>query len=92
MRCKKNINFKDSNVISASEIGQFCYCSISWYLQQCGYKPNSPKLEIGIKKHEDIGRIIESSKKSNKKSKILALTGYLILFIGIFILIHEVIL
>ena len=89
---KKNINFKDSEVISASEIGQFCYFSISWYLQQCGYKPDSPKLEIGIKKHENLGRIIESSKKSSRKSKVLALTGYLILIFGIFIIIYEVIL
>jgi hypothetical protein len=92
MKHKKNKNFKDSEIISASEIGQFCYCSISWYLQQCGYYPDTPKLEIGIKKHEDLGRIIESSKKSSKKSKILALTGYLILIFGVFIFIKEVIL
>jgi hypothetical protein len=92
MKHKKNKNFKDSEVISASEIGQFCYCSISWYLQQCGYKPDSPKLDIGIKKHENLGRIIESSNKSSKKSKVLSLTGYLILIFGVFILIHEVVL
>jgi hypothetical protein len=92
MKHKKNINFKYSEVISASEIGQFCYCSISWYLQQCGYKPDSPKLEIGIKKHEDLGRIIESSKKSSKKSNVFAVIGYLILIFGVFIVIYEVIL
>jgi len=92
MKQKKNTNFRESKVISASEIGQFCYCSISWYLQQCGYKPDSPKLEIGIKTHEDLGRIIEISNKSSKKSKVFALIGYLILIFGVFILIHEVIL
>jgi hypothetical protein len=92
MKNKLNSDFKDSDVISASEIGQFCYCSISWYLQQCGYKPDSSNLEIGIKKHKDLGRLIETTTKNSKKSKFFAAIGYIILIIGILIIIFEVIL
>ena len=84
--------FKDTNVIKASEMGQYCYCSISWYLQKCGYKPKSPMLEIGIKKHKDLGKIIESTQKSSKKSKAFAIAGYSILIIGLLIFLFEVIL
>ncbi len=84
--------FKDTNVIKASEIGQYCYCSISWYLQKCGYKPKSPMLELGIKKHKDLGKIIESTQKSSKKSKIFTIAGYSFLIIGLLIILFEVIL
>lgn len=92
MKHTKNKCFKVSDVIRASEIGQYCFCSISWYLQKCGYKPISPMIETGIKKHEELGKIIELSQKSSKKSKAFAVVGYLILFFGLFIIISEVIL
>jgi hypothetical protein len=92
MKNKNYTNFKNLDVISASEIGQFCFCSISWYLQKCGYKPHSPKLDIGIKKHENLGRIIELSEDRTKKSKFFAIIGYSIFTIGIIIYIFEVVL
>jgi len=88
----KNKYFKNSDIIKASEIGQYCFCSISWYLQRCGYKPISPMIDIGIKKHEELGKIIEFSQKSSKTSKAFAVAGYLILFFGLFFIIFEVIL
>ena len=45
-----------SEVISASEIGQYEYCSISWDLARGGYKPTSKKLEIGTMMHVAIGK------------------------------------
>ena len=88
----KNKRYKDSDIIKASEIGQYCFCSISWFLQKCGYKPISPMIEIGIKKHKELGKIIELSQKSSKKSKALAVAGYLILLFGLFIILSEVVL
>ena len=90
MRQAKNRNYNDSNIIRASEIGQYVFCSISWYLQKCGYRPISPNLEIGIKKHENLGRIIEKSKNKSKKSKALEIIGYLVLIIGFFLFFFEV--
>ena len=79
-----------NSVISASEIGQYCFCSISWYLQKQGFKPNSELLEIGQKKHDEIGQLINKTEIKIIKSKILALIGYIVLFLSIFILIFEV--
>jgi hypothetical protein len=83
---------KYTNVIRASEIGQYHYCSISWYLQKLGYKPKSQFLEIGSKKHEKLGNIIKHTQRNMIKSKILAAIGYLLLILIILILIFEVIL
>ncbi|KYK32667.1 MAG: hypothetical protein AYK22_07120 [Thermoplasmatales archaeon SG8-52-3] len=92
MKRTKYPPFKESDIIKASEIGQFCFCSISWYLQKCGYIPKSPNLEKGIKKHEELGKIIEFTHKRSYISKVISLIGYIILFFGLLFIISEVIL
>ena len=90
----KNPNKKTEhnlNIISASEIGQYQYCPISWKLQRSGYKPNSIYLEKGEKNHIKQGKIIKKIDKINKKSKILNLIGYFLTLIAIIIIILEVI-
>lgn len=79
-----------NNVISASEIGQFCYCSIAWHLQRQGLKPDSESLEKGQKKHDDLGQLMHRNERKIVKSKILATAGYIILFFSILLLIFEV--
>jgi len=78
-------------IISASEIGQYHFCSIAWYLQKCGYKPKSQSLELGLEQHKKIGETIDYVNKKMIKSKIIALLGYIILFFSLLILIFEVI-
>jgi len=80
-----------SIIISASEIGQYHYCSIAWYLQKCGYKPKSQSLEIGLEKHKKLGETLDQVHKNLIKSKITAFFGYTILFFSLLILIFEVI-
>ena len=92
MKQKKGQTLPGLDIIKASEIGQYCYCSIAWYLQKCGFKPKSQSLERGIKKHEELGNIIELTKKSDKKSKSIEIVGYLILILGLLIFIFGVIL
>ena len=92
MKQKKGQTLPSLDIIRASEIGQYCYCSIAWYLQKCGFKPKSQSLERGIKKHEELGNIIELTKKSDKKSKSIEIVGYLILILGLLIFILGVIL
>ncbi|KYK24882.1 hypothetical protein AYK24_05700 [Thermoplasmatales archaeon SG8-52-4] len=83
--------FNEKEIISASEIGQYHYCSIAWYLQRCGYQPKSEMLNIGIKKHMEMGKIIDYTQLSNKKSRILARIGYFCLVIGLLIFLLGVI-
>jgi len=80
------------NVISASEIGQYHYCSIAWYLQRCGYEPLSDRLDAGVKIHTTLGDAIDYTKLNTRKSKILAYLGYILLVIGALLVIFEVIL
>ena len=88
---KKQTSFKETDVISASEIGQYHYCNMSWFLQKCGYEPKSPALEHGIKKHAELGELIDYTRRITKKSKILALIGYILLTSAVLIIISEVI-
>ena len=79
-------------IIRASEIGQYHYCSISWYLQRCGYKPKSKSLEFGQEQHKHIGNTIDYLNKGLKISKTIALLGYILLLFSLLILIFGVIL
>lgn len=48
---------KDDKLFSASEVGQFTFCSVSWFLQRLGYRaPFSKKRSHGMKIHDEIGR------------------------------------
>jgi len=82
---------RNSNVISASEIGQYEYCSVGWFLQKKGYKPDSPHLEKGLEKHRELGKIIQKTEKIHRKSNIFAKIGYILFVIAISIIVFEVI-
>ena len=88
----KLTHLKGSDIIRASEIGQYHYCSVAWYLQKCGYEPKSHYLDIGTKKHEELGFAIDQVNTNIKKSRVFAYLGYLLLIVGILIFIAEVIL
>ena len=92
MGSTKQTSFRKDNVISASEIGQYHFCPMSWYLQRCGYRPKSKSLEIGKEKHVELGKVMYYAQKNVRKSKILAYSGYFLLFITLIFLLFEVIL
>jgi hypothetical protein len=92
MSIKKQAYFKDTDIISASEIGQYHYCSVAWYLQKCGYEPKSPLLDIGIKKHLELGKVIDYTRANIRKTRAISIIGYLFLIIGVLIFLYEVIL
>ena len=92
MSIKKQTYFKDTDIISASEIGQYHYCSVAWYLQKCGYEPKSPMLDVGIKKHLEIGKVIDYTQANIRKTRAISIIGYLLLIIGVMIFLFEVIL
>ncbi|UCH71684.1 MAG: hypothetical protein JSW62_04610 [Thermoplasmatales archaeon] len=89
---QKSTRLNNSQIIRASEIGQYHYCSVAWYLQKCGYEPKSPKLEIGRKKHEKLGITIDHVNANIKRYRALAILGYLFLTAGVLIFLFEVVL
>jgi len=88
----KITSFRKNEIISASEIGQYTYCSIAWFLQRCGYKPDSPLLESGKKNHIYFGEKIDTIQNKLSVSKRLITGGILLLITAIFLTIIEVIL
>ena len=81
---------KRNDVISASEIGQYVYCSLSWYLQRCGYKPDSPSLAVGKEAHVDLGRTIDAVRYDIRRSKYLKVIGYLLLICAVIAILYGV--
>ncbi len=88
----KSTRLNNSEIIRASEIGQYYYCPVSWYLQKCGYKPKSHNLEIGTKKHEELGSTIDNINVDIKKYGVFEILGYLFLLLGFLIFLFEVVL
>ena len=92
IRYKKQNLSRNTEIISASEIGQYQFCSVSWFLTKCGYKPNSPMIDNGLNKHKEIGEIIDFTQSNIKKSKLLSYVGYFTLIIAVIIFLFEVVL
>ena len=86
----KRVSLKN-DVVNASEIGQFMYCSQSWFLQRSGYKPESPDLERGRKIHVDLGSTIDTVNAEIRRSYWYVFVGVLFLLLSILILLVEVI-
>ena len=83
---KSNSN---SKIISASEVGQYTYCPISWYLQRVGYRPDSKMLDIGKKAHEIYGNNIDSIEVIQRHSHKFVSFGLLLLILSIILFIME---
>lgn len=81
-----------SDMISASEIGQYMYCSYAWLLQRCGCKAESPFLEHGKQVHISLGNTIEGLERRLRYARWYALVGFVILCLAIFLIFLEVIL
>lgn len=90
MRDTQQDLFKGVEVINASEIGQYHYCSMAWLLQKRGYEPKSPLLDAGIKRHVEIGNVVDHAQKGIKRSRTLAIVGYLLLIIAVLLVVFEV--
>ena len=88
---KKQTRFKGKNFISASEIGQYIYCSVSWYLQKCGYEPDSPFLETGKEKHIKLGKIIYHTQVNTKRSRVFSIIGCYLLIIAFLLILYGAI-
>jgi hypothetical protein len=62
-------------ILKASEIGQFIYCPVAWYLQRQGYKVESPVLDRGLEKHVDLGEQIDTVTEAEKESQLFFYVG-----------------
>ena len=80
------MEFDKRKTIKSSEIGQHEFCSVAWYLQRCGFKPDSKLLDKGLKAHADLGNKISSALGYEKISKRTLYFGLGLLGIAIILL------
>jgi hypothetical protein len=83
---------KKTDVLSASEIGQYHYCSCAWMLQRCGYEPESPALDVGKQIHVSLGNTIDGFETKTRYARWIAILGVLLLSVAVVLLFFEVIL
>ncbi|MDD1748708.1 MAG: hypothetical protein LUO89_02430 [Methanothrix sp.] len=76
----------DSNPISASEISQYVYCPVSWYLKRSGVKPQSGGLKNGVVEHKKAGGRLILLEKRERTAGIFRLLGYFSAVIAILLL------
>lgn len=67
-----------SQVISSSEISNYCYCKAGWWLSRGGNKPAPEMLSSGVVFHKEIAERIKLSRKLFAIRAVLII----ILFIG----------
>ncbi|MFO7678086.1 MAG: hypothetical protein R6V50_06890 [Thermoplasmatota archaeon] len=82
---------KQSKLIRSSEINQYLYCPMAWYLQRCGYQPESVVLNEGVKKHVDLGENIDTIQTQIRHSYLYALLSIILFVIVIGSILVEVI-
>ena len=87
----KQVSFKKIDVLSASEIGQYRYCSYAWWLQRHGYEPESPDLESGKLVHTALGNTIDGFEVKLRNSRWYALLGFVVLCVAFLLVFFEVI-
>jgi len=83
---------KKTDVLSASEIGQYYYCSCAWMLQRCGYEPESKYLESGKQIHVALGDTIDGFETKIHYARWYTILGFLVLCVAVFLFFIEVIL
>jgi hypothetical protein len=80
-----------SEVLSASEIGQYVFCSNAWRLRRMGYEPESPRLDQGTRTHVTLGNHFDAFDVRIRSSHWYLLIGLILIFLAGLLLFLEVI-
>jgi hypothetical protein len=77
---------RDGRLISASEIGTWCYCKKAWHLSQSGYQSSlTAERSAGIQNHKAHNRRLRVAHRQQTVASIIMLVCVLILItLGIF--------
>ncbi len=67
------------DVITASEISQYAYCPVAWYLERCDGIPESPSLERGRYEHIEAGKRLLQVQSQERSLRIVRILEYLML-------------
>ena len=67
-----------SRVINASEIAQYAYCPVAWFLRRNGIEPNARNLRelgAGLTQHKELGARIGEVQRAEGNAGILLRIG-----------------
>ena len=78
--------FKKPKIIASSEIGEYVYCPVGWYLHRTGHAPQSARIVQGTLAHFDMGLKVKKASQLKALSKIFKYLG-LVILLGIVALI-----
>ena len=87
----KNSKYNKYQIISASEIGQYNFCSLSWKLQKMGYIPKKKYIKRGEETHISHGQTIGNIENLTISVKIIILITSILLFLAFLFIIFGVI-
>ena len=79
-------------VINASEVGEFVYCPMAWYLKRCGEVPRGPRLDEGVAFHEQHETTVSLSAHLQKMGVRVSLIGLILLIVLALIWLETVVL
>jgi CRISPR/Cas system-associated exonuclease Cas4 (RecB family) len=88
----KRSKSKVTDVLSASEIGQYLYCSRAWQLHRMGYEPESPSLAPGKQAHVALGDRLDGFETRLHYSRWYTAVGLILLCASILLFMFGVIL
>ena len=86
-----NSKYNKPQIISASEIGQYNFCSISWKLQKKGFIPKKKYIKRGEEAHISQGRTIGNIENLSISLKIIILITSILLVLALLFIILGVI-
>jgi len=88
----KQSNSITNDVLSASEIGQYIYCSYAWQLRRMGYEPESPFLAQGTQAHVTLGDQLDDFEARLCSSRWYIVIGLVLICISLLLLLLGVVL
>ena len=78
-------------VLRASEIGQYVYCPMAWWLRRQGHEPDSVLLEQGKRAHEVLGKSMVACDRGVRVlwwlvggALVCFTLGFVVFFLGVF--------
>ena len=75
--------------IKSSELSEYIFCSVAWYLQRQGYKPDKRIFEDGYNKHIKVGEAIDRIYRNRKISISLEIMGGILIITAAILFLLE---
>lgn len=84
-----NDYMKNTEYVTASELGDFVFCKRGWWLRFNGLLRDTPAMAQGTQQHKDLAQTVTSNTSKRKVALSIILVGILLLLLAIlFLFLH----